>query len=100
MIGIEHCNHEQHRRHLAGDQSPWLTRKFLCETHRNKSAWINSLEQAEVAANKQRRIAIFVYRKDIYSRSAQNGVKVFLKCFHNCNLCRLMRLPPIQPPKF
>ena len=74
---IECCYNEQRRRHLGDDQRPWLTRKFLCETHLNKSAWIDSLEQAELAANKQKRIATSVYRKDVYSRNNQNGVKAF-----------------------
>ena len=46
---IERCYYEQGRHHLAGYQGSWLPRKALCKTHRNKSAWIDCEEQAELA---------------------------------------------------
>ena len=65
---IECCYNEQLRRHLGDDQGPWLPPKILCETRSKQVRLGESVEQAEFAANEERRIAISVYRKDIYSR--------------------------------
>jgi hypothetical protein len=64
-----------------------LSSKTLCKTHRNKSAWGESVEQADLPRINKDALRSLSYRKDTYSRSAQNGVKAFLKSFHNCNLC-------------
>ncbi len=47
---IERCHYKQRRRHLPDYQGSWLPCKALCETHRNKSSWIDCEEQAELAA--------------------------------------------------
>ena len=84
---IECCYNEQSRRHLGDDQGPWLPPKILYETHRNKSALGESVEQADLPRiNKSALRSVSIARVFI-AEVPKNGVKALLKMFNNSNLC-------------